>query len=275
MRFPLTMTASALPQAMQEQLSQRFRDRKDAILGRGLSAWPLLTHPDDLPLLTSLRELLAEDARTVVDPVTGLTLNWKSFLPAELLLLLQIGDYERADLDLFRKHIRPGDHVCEMGGGIGLTGMLACRESGHRVRIIEPNPHLALVIAENFDLNDLRVDLWPFAVSREDSVPFTVAANYWWSAIGREPGPEDKVIDVPGVPPDIAMYTCNVLCIDIEGAEHAVLTQPIPDSIERIIAEIHTPDIGAAAMGEILTALVRQGFSIMDQAAWTWVFERT
>jgi hypothetical protein len=71
-----------------------------------------------------------------------------------------------------------------------------------------------------------------------------------------------------------AIHSPTVAMIDIEGAERDVFSRPIPACIKTLIVEIHTPDFGGAETAKLVTLLMGQGFSLVDQLALVWVFAR-
>jgi hypothetical protein len=62
--------------------------------------------------------------------------------------------------------------------------------------------------------------------------------------------------------------------MDIEGGEAELLTRPMPASVRTLLVEIHTPDLGTTRTGELVSALLRNGFHMADQQQLTWVFQR-
>lgn len=240
---------------------------------RGLHSWPQFS---DEELLEIERLSLHVPDSPWLMKVNGhpFELVWSPSLPIELLYLLLVSDYEQSDCDLIKRYVRRGDRAVEVGGGIGLTGMYLAMVSCNQVRLVEPNYRLWPWIESNFSRNNLGLDLVRSACGVELEVLLTLSHNYWWSSSRLPKDQGDESIAAPCISLESACSGMNVLSVDIEGSEVEVLSQTIPSGIRTLFCEIHTPDIGGGATGELLSGLVRQGFSIVDQSSWTWVFKR-
>jgi hypothetical protein len=103
-------------------------------------------------------------------------------------------------------------------------------------------------------------------------VSFVVAEEFWYSRLGEGEG--SRPVPARAFADLCAEHRPTAALLDVEGAEAAILARPIPEGVRTLIVEIHTPDLGAAATGEVITGMVRQGFRVVDQQALTWVFRR-
>ncbi|HEY8565264.1 MAG TPA: FkbM family methyltransferase [Beijerinckiaceae bacterium] len=253
--------------------------RRAAHRRRGLAAYP-----DDLPGdaeriegITAVVERLAGPVRLRL-PAFDLVVEVPPEVGAKILYLLAVDDYETSDLELLTRHVGSGDRLMVLGGGIGVTTALGTRITGEPVTVIEANLALHPVIAQQAVLNGGRVTLVHAAVVGDaaaypdGSVTFEVASDFWYSRLGAGHG----AIAVPALGFDrlCAEHRPSAVLIDIEGAETDVLAGPVPETVRTLIVEIHTPELGAAATGAIVTRLVGQGFTVVDQQALSWTFLR-
>ena len=86
---------------------------------------------------------------------------------------------------------QPGDRAADLGSGVGAAGLaLAIRVSGVRVTLVERDPELAGIAAENIARNGLD--------GRADAVTLDVAAaSDAFAAVGLGPGSMDRVLMNP------------------------------------------------------------------------------
>jgi FkbM family methyltransferase len=153
--------------------------------------------------------------------------------PANLAWQLWVDRHQRdADLDLIRDLLRPGDVMIDVGANIGFTaieGALAVGSTGC-VHAIEPHPSVHRFLKENLQLNGLagRVNTHELAVT--DAAPsggflsFSDDRRDDMNAL-LEPG-TDGSLRVPATTLDTLfpdLPRCDLLKIDVEGAELAVL----------------------------------------------------
>ena len=133
--------------------------------------------------------------------------------------------YEAAEVAALRRYGRPGDHVVVVGGGLGVTAVVAARAvgPGGRVTVFEPAPAAARVAARTVRRYGLaaRVRLVRAAVGAPSATCFT----YW-----MPPG-------VPSLPPG-ALPAADVYEVDCEGAEVALLRH-LPVRPRVLLIETH------------------------------------
>lgn len=251
--------------------------KKDEVARRGLMGYPV-DSAEDMLRIEGVAHVLATLSGTMQMRLPGrdIVVPWDASLPAQLAYYLAIGDYEHHDLDLAAEFVRPGDVVMELGGGVGVTGVALARASGREVVIVEPNPDLHDAIARTFEANGCSVHLVRAAAAGgPGSADFHVADNYWWSSLERREAAKTIVVDQVPLVDLLEAHRPHVLAVDIEGHERAFVGTPLPDFLRCVLMEIHTPDIGTADTGAIVSWLSDQGFRMRDVRAYTWVFERT
>jgi hypothetical protein len=116
-------------------------------------------------------------------------------------------DYEEPILSALRQHVRPGDDVVVVGGGVGASSVTAAKQAGSDGSVVthEAGETQTDVVAETLELNGVadRVDLRHAIVGSAISL---------YSAAG------DANIVAPEDLPE-----CDVLELDCEGAEIEIL----------------------------------------------------
>jgi FkbM family methyltransferase len=253
-----------------------LQNKKAEIARRGLMGYPVDSAEDALRI-DGIAHLLGTLHGTMQIRLPGrdIVVPWDASLPAQLAYYLAIGDYEHHDLDLAAEFVRPGDTVMELGGGVGVTGVALGRASGCDIVVVEPNPALYDAIARTFRANGCGIHIVRAAAAGgQGTADFHVAENYWWSSL--EPRDDAQTILVEQVPLAdlLAAHRPTVLAVDIEGHERHLVGTPLPECLRCILMEIHTPDIGTAETGTIVSWLTDEGFRMKDVRSYTWAFER-
>lgn len=263
-----------------KSLASLLDTKQREICRRGLMGYPVdsLLDQENQALL---KQEIAEITGIVVyeSPTTDLRLPVDKYFPANMLYYFLIGDYEEHDMQIIRRYIKPGDHVLELGGGVGLTGSLLGMVSGNPVSICEPNEALYPLIERTFAANDVQLNLIK-AAAIADSEPaqhitFNVSKDYWWSSLVDTDNTTPVRVKTKRLSDLIAETKADTLLVDIEGYEVNLLSETNSlSSIKTVVIELHTPSIGTTATGYIITALVQSGFALVDMGGHTFVFKR-
>ena len=169
--------------------------------------------------------LLASGQRIYVDPRDrGCGIN-----------LLSDGKYEENELAVFKRYLRPGSVVLDIGANYGIYSISAAPyvRPGGRVIGFEPNPHVWDLFRGSVYVNSLGdiVEARRLGVHNTNgTLRFLVEESSPGGArvveADVEPGPGASIIDVPVVriddhlPPDLI---ADVVKIDVEGHEESVL----------------------------------------------------
>ncbi len=176
---------------------------------------------------------------------------------------LVTGD-ELEDSRLARKVLNPTDRVLELGSSIGFMALLCQTQIGiEDYAMVEANPRLAALIAENFRLNDAGHPLlFTVAAGPEDgTVRFHLNRDYWSSSV-LERANERDTITVPqrSIPSLVAElpFTPNVLIVDIEGGETRIPTEHWL-LFDTIIGEFHERLVGTRPIARITDGLRHAG----------------
>lgn len=179
--------------------------------------------------------------------------------------------YEVEERLLIPLMVSPTDTVVELGGGIGLVGMLCARIVGaENVYVYEANAQIASTAKNNFSRNGYPIHIEHAAVVASDyqgkSVIFHVSKNFWSSSLlERENLGTDVKVTIPAVCIDdlIKKYQPSVLIIDIEGAEYDLLLNADLTGVQKICVEVHTRYIGTEKVSSLIKSLLNRDF-ILD-----------
>lgn len=186
---------------------------------------------------------------------------------------LRDGGYEHYERDLARAHIRAGDRVLDLGSGAGLVAIVAARIVGpENVTTVEANPEMHTVLRRNLRNNaGTELRLIKGAVVGDDYPEKTVTLNlraaFWAASLDAPKGKNGaRAVEVPAKKfrQLVRARDANVLTMDIEGAEDALLSRPLPKTIRLLIVELHPALYGEARRDELLQGLAAQGFTNLE-----------
>lgn len=202
------------------------------VVDRALFAYGRLLpyHPKKLHIADALdrvaREAWAQPRLAQLDGVRY------RFLPSSSVgrSIYYLGDWEHWDTIYWRRTIKPGWTVVDVGANLGYYALLASRLIGPQGRVFafEPTPSTYQVLLENIGLNRAR-NIAPYQVAMCDfcgSVSVIEQEVDGWNRIGLdgEPGAHrvpsltlDRFVD------EQKLERIDMIKVDIEGAEHKFL----------------------------------------------------
>ena len=178
-------------------------------------------------------------------------------------LTLMNKTYESSERELLKATIRPGDRVLEIGGCLGVIGLLAARLIGEQnVVSYEANPALERDIRANYALNGIYPKLVMKAVTAEgrETVDFHVSGSVTGSSVWPIGDARKVRVDSEPIDQVIADHDPSVLVVDAEGAERGLLPSANLKNIRAIVVEFHPQIIGEDGVAEIKNALATKGF---------------
>jgi len=191
--------------------------------------------------------------------------------------------YEKAERQ-FLKHLKEDDHVLEFGSSIGILTALICeRVSAGKVVSVEVSKplldysrswlssyqQLILIHAAAFPIYN-KVDL---SLSFNDtSGSLGGIVNYLDSETSESKLPSFFIKDSEKVDG----FLPTVLMIDIEGSEDIMLRENVnlPESIDRIIIELHAFIYGNEVEAKIVDRILQEGFELVERAESVYFFSR-
>lgn len=178
--------------------------------------------------------------------------------------------YEGQEIAGALEVIRPGDHVLELGAGLGLVGAIAAK-NGNPAKVLsfEANPNLIEHINALYALNGLtdrievRNEVLISAPDAPETMPFHIRNSYLGSSLIDTDRRATTRVDVP-----TADYTKihsgfepDVLLMDIEGGELEFLRHASLKGVRAIVIEFHPEAYGKEGMRECKSILERAGFA--------------
>lgn len=152
-------------------------------------------------------------------------------------------DYEATAVDALTRHVQTGDHVLVLGGGYGITAVRSAWLGASQVTAVEASASQTRILREAARLNH---------------VGDTVTVHHGIV------GPEHRVFGATGdanrlLIPELP--DCDVLEMDIEGAELAVL-EGLTIRPRAVIVETHAKF--DAPTDEVVARLESMGYSVMS-----------
>lgn len=145
--------------------------------------------------------------------------------------------FEGGLASVHRDQTRPGDQVAAVGGGFGIT-TVAAAEAGARVTVYEASADRLAALRETLRLNDVG----PEQVTLRHSVVGELA---------------DAEAEEKGLHPDAAptvapadLLPCDVLELDCEGAERAVLRGLGDDATDTALPRVVAVEVHPIKLGE-------------------------
>lgn len=198
------------------------------------------------------------------------------------------GNYDQADRYFLKKYLKPNDYVLEIGGGCGVTAMIARRIVGDAGEVItvEPDPEMQSYAQRNFEKNNLKVECLQgvgVADRATKTVEFYKYADFWASQMTTDTGQHVEKLEVQGIyPPDLLGNVNDrraVLICDVEGYETELLGNPeVIAPFSLILAEIHNYGWPSKAEGvacaDMLHTIIDSGFRLVETAGQSFVFVR-
>ncbi len=182
--------------------------------------------------------------------------------------------------------IRPGDHVLEMGAGIGLVGAIAAK-NGNPARVLsfEANPNLIEHIRGLYRLNQLskkiqvRNEVLISAPDAPETMTFHIRNSYLGSSLIDSETRATTQVEVPtaSYAQVHADFAPDVVLMDIEGGELDFLRHASLDGVRAIVIEFHPGAYGREGMRECKSILENAGFSKLEghctRHVWTCTFD--
>lgn len=169
--------------------------------------------------------------------------------------------------------VRSGDRVLELGAGLGLVGAVTAKNAApEAVLSFEANPelipHIRALHRENGldTLIELRNAVLVSAPDRPDTMTFHLHNSFLGSSLIDSPPRNTRAVEVPTADFRTVMETFrpDVLIMDIEGGELALLKHADLAGIRAVVIEFHPSLYGKEGMQACKGILRRAGFKKLD-----------
>lgn len=211
---------------------------------------------------------MVQDPQDIVAEFEGLKIPKSRIVGPQLARQISKGNYEKPERKLAVKLTREGDHVVEMGAGIGFVGgFTASQKPRLQLLSFEANPELIPHTEKLYDINGLgdraKVEnkLLTANPDRPDSITFHIHNSFLGSSVYKVGKPENPKIEIPTVAwtQVKADFRPDVIIMDIEGAELDFLTHADLDGIRAVVFEAHPNRYGQEGLAACLAALRSKG----------------
>lgn len=166
------------------------------------------------------------------------------FLPAET---LKNEDYEKELIECVKSNVGRGDKVTVIGGGIGVSSVVAGRLSDESITVYEPSKKHVRIIRDAFSKN---------GVDGKVIHGFVGILKESYGQVGKASRIKPTEIK-----------ECDVLEMDCEGAEKGIIKN-LDFQPEKIIVETH--GVYDSPTSEVLDLANQQGYKLEDKK---WVDE--
>lgn len=203
--------------------------------------------------------------------------------PAKILRALLRRHYEKHELRLVRRLIKPGDRIVELGCAIGVVSLAAGKlTDGAGIVGFDANPEMVQQASANFALNGSKATAVHAALIPDSTGPAELSFNasaYFLGSSMLDRRSDAETIAVPTRPLDDTLREtrANVLIVDIEGAEVGLLDATDLGGIEMLVLEMHVSMLGTDACLDLVASLADQDL-VLDTAGTAYnvlVFRRS
>lgn len=191
------------------------------------------------------------------------------------------GRYEVQERQLSHAYLNANDCALEIGGAIGFIGLFCKKNIGIKNYVtVEANPNTLGTLKANYERNGLEPMVWHLAVAGEPGTVKLNIGNEFWenSLLDNGVDATNETVEVEGRTlnqlVEDAPFTVNTLIIDVEGAEQFIDFSQVPDSIEKIIIEVHPEFIGVEKVYKLVSDLIVKGFKVLRQEDQTLYLQR-
>lgn len=179
---------------------------------------------------------------------------------------LTSGSYEAKEARLVQRLLRKGDHVLELGAGMGIITTLMARMPGVTIWSYDANPHtigLAVRVAQANGVENAIFNHGLVAAGQTGRQPFYIRRDFWMSSLIEEQGPYLEVLEIPSLDVDalVTAHDINVLVMDIEGAERQLLQAAVLHGVDRVFMELHDHLYSLAGVRDVFVTMLEKGFS--------------
>jgi hypothetical protein len=189
---------------------------------------------DNIPRFEELQSALRHDAKKRFDDILNVDYSWPQ-------------NHKETNCDIIEDIVNDGDFVVVIGGGYGISSVVAATEVGPtgEVLIYEGAEEVIKELSDTLSIN---------GVNKQTSINHAVVGK----AEDLKSPPGDAVTIQPDdIPP------CDVLEMDCEGAEIDIIPE-LSDEINTIIVETHP--LKGAPTSEVKKILEERGWQIAESS---------
>jgi FkbM family methyltransferase len=179
------------------------------------------------------------------------------------------GKYEINEIRSAAQVIRDGDTVLELGSGCGfLSCALAKSKKLKMIHCVEANPEMIPVITHHHLMNGVKGFIHNEIIgSSGGEIDFFIHDDFWASSTAANHGGRKVTVKATRLADRLWEWRPNVLIMDIEGGELALVDCDLPSCTRALVIELHESVIGAAGVTRIGDHLRTQGFAHIANAS--------
>lgn len=191
----------------------------------------------------------------------------KSIITPAIEQAIDAGAFEAEEALQLKYIVEPGDHVLEIGAGIGFISTILARHSSvDKVVAVEANPHLLPYMQTLHNMNGVsKVTRKNVVLTNEpiDSMTFYLRKDFWMGSLSAEPNAFVDTVEVPTASLDglIRSEDISLIVCDIEGAESFLFENADLTGVTRIYLELHDHVTGLKGIRDLFQALEQKGFA--------------
>ena len=177
------------------------------------------------------------------------------------------GLHEFADMAFILHVLRPGDLFVDVGANIGSYTVLASKVCGSDSLAIEPDPHTAIALKSNIDLNNIEhiVRVCTTAVSDQvGTISFTRGKDTM-NRVATANDPATQLVPVTTLDQLLVDVKPTIIKMDIEGHESQALKGALATLANKSVLAIETE----TADEEVRALLEKFGFEIQFYDPWS------
>lgn len=209
--------------------------------------------------------------------VHGLKVPLGRHLSLKVLMLLDKGYYESAEMELLKKYLNPEDRVMEIGAGIGFLSTYCARITGSdKVVAFEANPNLEGPIRKMYRLNDVRPELHICMLGPKAGENVLHLHRDLICSSSNAGSGHRRCVTVPvrSFSEELSRFQPTFLIVDIEGGEFDLLVGQPLEGVTTLMLEVHPHILGAEKLQQIRDWLCSQQFRQRDGSQDVEVYTR-
>ncbi len=191
----------------------------------------------------------------------------KSFLKCHFYSRFLNDSYEIEERKLITQHLKPNDHVLELGGCAGIVSCLTSQmiDSGRHC-VVEANPYMLPYLYANREANGGKFHILGVAVSKAKTLPFFIHKNMVGSSAQRRTETSHHIACMPLELIEQQYGPFNVLIMDIEGGEADFIAENENSlsGFNKLIIEFHPSILTAETVTQLYTHLDQLGFDCVE-----------
>lgn len=182
------------------------------------------------------------------------------FVSKKMNYILRKKDYEKDEVNILIKNLKPSDIYLELGAGIGVTSITAAKILNNTPIVYEANPILCKYLKENSKLNRTNLKIYNAAISNTNS-KFYIHENFWSSSLKKHENTIDEVeVPIHTLKTLLDKHCPTFLFCDIEGEEINIFKNTDISTIHTLCVEFHDQYVNKSDINNTIIEIIQKGF---------------